>query len=114
MPGIASATDDTLLQPFAALPDGWALDAPQLRWLSCETLVLCMPVDLRELSERELRALNHTIRSQLGAEAQTAETLAPTLRLEGYDDPHDMQHLQVEPLRRRPRQTNRQTEERGP
>eukprot|EP00964_Phaeocystis_antarctica_P003559 scaffold1920_cov32-Phaeocystis_antarctica.AAC.3 len=30
------------------------------RWLSCETLLLCMPVDLSQLSEREAKALSHT------------------------------------------------------
>ena len=62
------------------------------RWLSCETLLLCMPVDLSQLSERETKALSHTIANQLGPEHTPAAILS-TLRLEGHE--HElMEHLQ--------------------
>ena len=79
-------------EPFADVPDSWSLSATQLRWLSCETLLLCMPVDLSQLSEREAKALSHTIANQLGPEHTPAAILS-TLRLEGHE--HElMEHLQ--------------------
>lgn len=79
-------------EPFADVPDSWSLSATQLRWLSCETLLLCMPVDLSQLSEREAKALSHTITNQLGPEHTPAAILS-SLRLEGHE--HElMEHLQ--------------------
>ena len=43
-----------------ALARTWTLALTPTRWLSCETLLLCMPVDLSQLSEREAKALSHT------------------------------------------------------
>ena len=51
-----------------------------------------MPVDLSQLSEREAKALSHTIANQLGPEHTPAAILS-TLRLEGHE--HElMEHLQ--------------------
>ena len=51
-----------------------------------------MPVDLSQLSEREAKALSHTVADQLGPEHTPAAILS-TLRLEGHE--HElMEHLQ--------------------
>ena len=88
----ASVVDAQRDEPFADVPDSWTLSTTQLNWLSCETLLLCMPVDLRKLSERETKALNHTITNQLGP-GHTSSAILSTLRLEGHE--HElMEHLQ--------------------
>ena len=81
------------VEPFSDVPDDWPLSHRQLKWLSCETLLLCLPVEPQQLSEREAKALGHTLASQLGPE-HTAAALTSSLRLEGHDDPQAMQELQ--------------------
>ena len=84
-----------------------SLSVTQLSRLACEALVLCMPVTLSQLSQKDENALRDVCMSMLAgpsasasasasdAGADTApETIASTLRLEGYDDPYHLQELQ--------------------
>lgn len=82
--------------PFADATD-WRLDLAQLKLLSCEMLILCLPVGLEQLTEKEDRTLRQVLGqllSEPGAPAPAPHEIASMLRLEGYDDPRYLQELQ--------------------
>ena len=81
-----------LIVPFKERALELHLEPAEMIRLSCETLILCMPAALYELSERESRTLNSMLTSLLGDDGHPA-SLSSQLRLEGYDEP-GLQELQ--------------------
>ena len=69
--------------PFDELRSEWPQEPRQQRLAACETLLLCMPLEVTSLGAREQSTLRAVVQQLLEPEGPTIEELASSLRIDG-------------------------------